>query len=105
VQHVPDPVKLIMETFDVRIVIRGTENTKSLSGVNPARMVLRSQAQAELMKISMQRSASGELRWVVTIFPTNAYAQDVAQRRQVTTFLQETSGERVPQRVRRHVLL
>ena len=76
VQHVPDPVKLIMETFDVRIVIRGTENTKSLSGVDPARMVLRSQAQTELMKISMQRSASGDLRWVVTIFPTNAYAQD-----------------------------
>ena len=76
VQHVPEPVKLIIETFDVRIVIRGTENTKALSGVDPARVVLRSQAQAELMKINMQRSAAGELRWVVTIFPTNAYAQD-----------------------------
>jgi len=76
VQHIPDPVKLIMKTFDVRIVIKSDENTKSLSGVDPARMVLRSQAQTELMKIMMQRSAAGEFRWVITIFPTNAYAQD-----------------------------
>jgi aminopeptidase len=28
------------------------------------------------MKTYMQRAASGELRWVVTLFPTHAYAQD-----------------------------
>ncbi|MEA3341635.1 MAG: aminopeptidase, partial [Chloroflexota bacterium] len=75
-QHVPEPLKLIVETYDVSIGIRGAENTKSLSNVNPAKMVLRSQAQAELMKTYMQRSAAGELRWVGTLFPTNAHAQD-----------------------------
>ncbi|MGD2146314.1 MAG: aminopeptidase [Anaerolineae bacterium] len=75
-QHVPEPVRLIAETYDVRINVRAQANTKSLSNVDPSRMVLRSQAHGELMKTFMQRAASGELRWVGTLFPTNAYAQD-----------------------------
>ena len=75
-QHVPEPFKLIMETYDVRIGIRGAENTKALSGVDPTRMVLQNRAFTELMKTFMRRSAAGELRWVGTLFPTNAYAQD-----------------------------
>lgn len=75
-QHVPEPVKLMMETYDARIRIVGAENTKALSNVDPAKMVLVNQAQAGLIKTFMQRSASGELRWVVTLFPTNAHAQD-----------------------------
>lgn len=75
-QHVPEPLKLVIETYDVSIGIGGAENTKALSGVDPAKMVLRNQAQTELMKTYLQRSASGEFRWVGTIFPTNAYAQD-----------------------------
>lgn len=75
-QHVPPPLQLALETYDVSIGIMGTINTKVLSGVDPSRMVLRNQAWTELMKIFMQRSASGELRWVTTLFPTNAYAQD-----------------------------
>jgi aminopeptidase len=30
----------------------------------------------ELMQVMMQRAATGEHRWVGTLFPTNAYAQD-----------------------------
>jgi len=75
-QHVSEPLKLMIETYDVSIVIRGAGNTKALSGVDPAKMVLRNRAQTELIKTYLQRSASGELRWVGTIFPTNAYAQD-----------------------------
>jgi aminopeptidase len=75
-QHVPPPLQLALETYDVSIGIMGTDNTKVLSGVDPSRMVLRNQAWTELMKIFMQRSASGKLRWVTTLFPTNAYAQD-----------------------------
>ena len=75
-QHVPEPVKLVAETYDANIGIRGAENTKSLSSVDPAKMVLRNQGQAELMQTFMRRSASGEFRWVGTLFPTNACAQD-----------------------------
>jgi len=75
-QHIPDPIKLVIETYDVSIGIQGAENTKALSNVDPARMVLRNQAQTELMKTFWRRSAAGEFRWVGTLFPTNAYAQD-----------------------------
>jgi aminopeptidase len=74
--HIPEPFKLIIETYDVLISLTGTENTKALSNVDPAKTVLRSQAQAEIMKTYMARSAAGELRWVVALFPTNAHAQD-----------------------------
>jgi aminopeptidase len=75
-QHVPEPVRLIAETYDVRINVRAEANTKSMSNVDPSRMVLRSQAHSELMRLFMQRAAAGELRWVTTLFPTNAHAQD-----------------------------
>ncbi len=75
-RHVPEPAKLILKTYDVRISIRAAANTKALSNVDPSKMVLRNRAQTELMKTFMQRSALGALRWVSTLFPTNAYAQD-----------------------------
>ena len=75
-QHVPEAIKLILETYDVSIGIMAAANTKALSGIDPAKMVLRNQAETELMKIFMRRAASGELRWVGTQFPTNATAQD-----------------------------
>ena len=75
-QHVPEPIKLAVETYDVSIGIRGAANTKALSNVDPPKMVLRNQSQAEIMRIHMQRMAAGELRWVGTLFPTNAHAQD-----------------------------
>ena len=75
-QHVPEPVKLIIETYDVAIRIEGKENTKALSNVDPAKMVLSSRAQAGLMKTYMERTAAGEFRWVIALFPTNAHAQD-----------------------------
>ena len=49
-RHIPEPLKLIIEKYDVRISIWGEENTKALSGVDPAKMVIRNQARTELMK-------------------------------------------------------
>jgi len=75
-RYIHQPTKLIMDTYDVRISIGGDENTRSLTSVDPARMVLREQAHTELMKTFLRRSASGELRRTYALFPTNAYAQD-----------------------------
>ena len=75
-QHVPEPLKLVIDTYDVRIAVIAEENTKALSNVDPAKQVLRAQSRRELMKTSMERTAAGEFRWVVTLFPTNACAQD-----------------------------
>ena len=75
-RHLPEPQKLVMETYDVLIQIQGDVNTKALSGVDPAKTVLQAQAQMELMTAILQRAASGQLRWTGAPFPTNASAQD-----------------------------
>lgn len=74
--HVPEVLKLITETYDCRIGIRGPKNTRTLSGVDPKRQQMHQAALRELMEISMTRSATGEFRWVGTLFPTNAGAQE-----------------------------
>jgi aminopeptidase len=75
-RYVEDTVKLAVETFDCRITIRAEENTRALSGVDPARQQIAAAARRELLQTFMARSATGDLRWVGTLFPTNAYAQD-----------------------------
>jgi aminopeptidase len=75
-QYVHEPIKLVRETYDLMITIRGTENTRALSNIDPAKVVMMNRAYAEVAEIYRRRSASGELRWVATLFPTNAYAQD-----------------------------
>ncbi len=75
-EYIHEGQRVIMEKYDVRIVILGDENTKTLSRVDPARMVIYDQARSEIMKTMMRRSASGELRWTLAPYPTNAFAQD-----------------------------
>jgi aminopeptidase len=75
-EHVPEPRKLAIETYDARIVAIAERNTKALTGADPNKMMLRSRSQGELLKTMLERSARGELRWVATLFPTDAHAQD-----------------------------
>lgn len=75
-KHVPKPVELIMDTYDVRISVMAESNTKALSNIDPAKMVIQQRAHTELVRTFMRRSASGELRWTLALFPTNAFAQD-----------------------------
>jgi aminopeptidase len=65
-----------IEMADVRIVAEATTNTKRLSSVDPARQARRERATDELRHRYLERAAAGELRWVLTAFPTDASAQD-----------------------------
>ncbi len=75
-KFVPKPLELIYDTYDVRFSIVAETNTRALSNVEPRKTVLHQQARSGLMRTFMRRSAAGELRWVVALFPTNALAQD-----------------------------
>lgn len=75
-EHVPAPMKLLAETYDVIIAIMATANTRALSNVPPSKLVVQQRAQTEIQKIFLKRATSGELRWVGTLFPTDAFAQD-----------------------------
>jgi aminopeptidase len=61
---------------DVLIRVLAEENTKALSGVDPERQIARKRSTGELLRRMMERSAADELQWTLTLYPTNAYAQD-----------------------------
>ena len=65
-----------IERADVRIFVDADENTRALTGVDPARQALAQQARKPLRRPLFERAAAGELRWLVTLFPTQAAAQD-----------------------------
>src|SRR2546423_7342093 len=65
-----------IERSDVRIAIEGGWNTRSLSSVDPAKLTRVKRAQEPLVRRYLERAANGELRWVLTLFPTQAAAQD-----------------------------
>lgn len=75
-QYIHDPMKLTIENYDCLIHIRGTNNTRALSSIDPSRQQIVEASRSELMGVYMQRSADGDLRWVGTLYPTNAHAQE-----------------------------
>jgi len=68
--------KMMLETFDAFLQIQADSNTRALSGVDPKRMAEFGRANAEMSKIMMQRSATGDLKWCLTVYPTHAMAQE-----------------------------
>ena len=64
------------ERVDVRMVFDSEVNTRSLTGVDPTRQAIAARARERLRDVQLERAANGEMRWVVTLFPTNASAQD-----------------------------
>lgn len=74
--HVSELSRLTMEKANSRLHIISDHNLKSLSGVDPAKQALNSRAHSDLGRLFMERSASGDLRWCTTLFPTHASAQE-----------------------------
>ncbi len=68
--------KMVNEDFDVRIFIKSQFNTRSLSSIDPQQMRIRRQAYKDIFNTYFDRMASGSLRRVSTLYPTQAYAQD-----------------------------
>jgi aminopeptidase len=71
-----DPYRLqMLEQSNAVLDILAEENTRSLSGIDPARQALLQQGRKPLLARSMARITENRPR-CVTLFPTNAYAQD-----------------------------
>jgi aminopeptidase len=72
-----DPLDLYMvERIDASINVGASENTKALSGTDPKRQALVSQARKKQMTRFLERAALGELHWVYTQLPCQSAAQD-----------------------------
>ena len=69
-------MKMAFEEFECLASLYSMANTRALTNIDPAKQGRVAKAQAEIMKRYMERAATGELKWAVTMFPTNAHAQD-----------------------------
>jgi len=66
----------MIKNANVWIIIESPENTRAMSGVDPSRQQMRNLAYGKWMETYTKRSASGELRWVMTNYPCQALAQE-----------------------------
>ena len=73
---VPTFYKLAYEQFEGRIRIHSATNTKGTSNIDPAKIQRRSKATSVITEAQFRRGGAGEFKWVTTLYPTEAYAQD-----------------------------
>jgi aminopeptidase len=64
------------EQADILINVMAESNTKRMSAVDPARQAFFQKARAELFNTFLTRAAEEVMDWTLTLFPTDAYAQD-----------------------------
>lgn len=75
-RHISSPKKQMFEQFDGRIFVWDSVNTRHLSGVDTTKQKIYNTAKQLFRQTVFERTAAGEFRWVGTMFPTNAFAQD-----------------------------
>jgi aminopeptidase len=68
--------RFVREQADVVINVMAETNTKRLSAVAPERQAFFQKARRPLFETFMARAASNALDWTLTLYPTDAYAQD-----------------------------
>ena len=68
--------RFVREQADVVINVMAETNTKRMSDVDSARQAFAQKARAEMFNTFMTRAAEEVMDWTLTLFPTDAYAQD-----------------------------
>jgi aminopeptidase len=74
--YMPPFMQHAYNEFESRIRIHALPNTKALTHSDLAKQARRSRALQPILQAQFQRGASGEFKWVTTLYPTQAYAQD-----------------------------
>jgi aminopeptidase len=75
-KFMPPVYKLAYSEFESRIRIHSLSNTKALTYADQDQQAMRARTTGEITAIQFERGASGEFRWMTTLYPTAAYAQD-----------------------------
>ena len=73
---VPTFYKLAYDEFESRIRIHSATNTRGTSGIDPQKVQRRNKALEAISAAQFRRGAEGIFKWVTTLYPTEAYAQD-----------------------------
>lgn len=75
-EFVPESDRWLWDNCDVNIVIIGEANTRQLSKIDPSRQVIAAKARKPMLESFFNRAARKEVRWNVTLFPTEAQAME-----------------------------
>lgn len=75
---VPTFYKYAYDQFESRIRIHSATNTRATTSIDPDKAQRRSKALSAITASQMRRGAEGVFKWVTTLFPTEAYAQDAS---------------------------
>jgi aminopeptidase len=73
---IPTFRKLAYDQFESRIKIASATNTRSLSGVEPAKQKRRQAAISPILEAQMRRGGEKAFKWVSTLYPTEGYAME-----------------------------
>ena len=73
---VPTFYKLAYDQFESRIRIHSATNTHGSGSVDPLKVQRRGKALNSITESQFRRGAEGVFKWVTTLYPTDAYAQD-----------------------------
>ncbi len=73
---VPTFYKIAYDQFESRIRIHSSTNTRGTTNIDPLKSQRRGKATSVITEAQMRRGAEGKFKWVTTLYPTEAYAQD-----------------------------
>jgi aminopeptidase len=73
---VPTFYKTAYDHFEGRIRIHSATNTRATTNLDPGKSQRRGKATSTITEAQMRRGAEGAFKWVTTLYPTDAYAQD-----------------------------
>ncbi len=75
---IPTFYKIAYDQFESRIRIHSATNTRGTTNIDPVKAQRRSKALSSITESQMRRGAEGTFKWVTTLYPTDAYAQDAS---------------------------
>lgn len=73
---VPTFYKIAYDQFESRIRIHSATNTRATTRIDPVKAQRRGKATSTITESQMRRGAEKSFKWVTTLYPTDAYAQD-----------------------------
>jgi len=75
-EFVPTFYKVAYDQFESRIRIHSATNTHGTTNIEPSKSTRRAKALSAITEAQFRRGAEGSFKWVTTLYPTEAYAQD-----------------------------
>src|SRR5512143_1723606 len=75
---IPTFYKYAYDQFESRIRIHSAMNTRGTTSIDPAKVQRNAKALRAITESQMRRGAEGAFKWVTTLYPTDAYAQDAS---------------------------